>query len=163
MERVRRLPILIRDHAAVLKDQMPWADPERMLLALVDVESARGRFAIPRHEKSFDTGGRWFNKELSRRWGAWSACSYSSFQIMYPVAVELGFDPERSPADLNDDDIAIHWAIEYIRRRILGRGAKSVRDFADAYNSGSHRDDFVPVAYCDKFVKAYNEAESGQV
>jgi hypothetical protein len=162
-DRIQRLPVLIRNQAELLKHRIDWADPERLLLALVDVESASGRFAIPRHEASFDYGGRWYNKDLARRWGAWAACSYSSFQIMYPVAVELGFDPERSPGDLNDDDIAVHWAIAYINRRILDKGAKTIKDFADAYNSGSHRDAFVPTAYCDKFAKAYRVARSGGV
>lgn len=163
MERVRRLPVIIREHAPILRLGMPWADPEKVLLALVAMESAGGRRAVPRHEKSYDRGGKWFNADLARLWGSWAACSYSSFQIMYPVAVELGFDPQRSPGDLHDDEVAIHWVLAYIQKRIIDKGATSVRDFADAYNSGSHRDSFVPVAYVNGFVKAYKEAGGGPV
>lgn len=156
--RGRNLVRIITAHAGLLQPMIDWADARALLAAMAEVESTFGEDAVPRHERSFDFGGRWARTDLLRRWGSWAACSYSSFQIMHPVAVELGFDSERPPAELHEDEVAIIYVNEYIVRRILRPGARTVRDFADAYNSGSHRDSFVPIQYVERFEKAYDEA-----
>jgi hypothetical protein len=54
--------------------------------------------------------------------------------------------------------VAILYVSAYIDKRILRLGAKSVIDFADGYNSGSHRDEIIPIRYIECFEKAYDEA-----
>lgn len=144
---------LILRWGVVLEERMKFASGVRVLAAIAEVESSFGHFSLPRHEKSFDVGGPYFKKDLWTAWGSWAACSYSSFQIMFPVAVELGY--RGSPTTLWDDEVAIHWVIEYIRKRILDRGCDNLHDFADAYNSGSFRDAFVPQSYIAKFLSSY--------
>lgn len=133
--------------------EIGWADPVCLLASLAEIESAFGLLAIPKHEKAYDWGGTYFNRALWSKWGSWAACSYSSFQIMFPAAVELGFSG--SPMDLWDDEIAIHWVIDFIQKRILDKGASTLEQFADAYNSGSCKDAFVPTEYITRFVASY--------
>lgn len=149
---------IIVSHAPMLQPKVSWADAASLLAAIAEVESSFGLYNLPKHEKIFDYGGKYFNRDLWEDWGAWAACSYSSFQIMFPVACELGF--RGSPEDLWNDDVAILWVLELIDRRILSKGAKTIEQFGDAYNSGSFTDSIVPMDYISKFVKAYNEVSS---
>ena len=146
-----KLRTLILNYAPGLN--IAWAEPVALLATLAEIESAFGLLALPKHEPAFDYGGKFCNHELWLRWGAWSACSYSSFQIMFVTAHELGFTG--SPVHLCDDETAIHWVLEYIRKRIIDRGCTSIEQFADAYNSGSFKDSFVPTEYVQKFVAIY--------
>lgn len=150
-ETLKRLIIL---HGDTLNQKAPWCDGVAALGALAEIESSFGKYNIPKHENAFDVGGKLFSKSLWERWGAWAACSYSSWQLMFPVAVELGFTGR--PQDLWDDETAILWVMEYIERRILKRGCTTIEDFADAYNSGSFKDNIVPRVYIVKFVSAYH-------
>jgi hypothetical protein len=153
-----KLRKIIQTAAPVLG--VSFADPLRVLGALAEVESSFALCNRPRHERAFDFGGRYANEELCKRWGAWAACSYSSFQIMFPVAVELGFDPKRSPVDLWDDEIAIHFVVEYIRKRILARGITKIENLASVYNTGMPCDlHAVRPIYVDRFLKAYDAVE----
>lgn len=148
-------------HAALLQPKVePWGNAQALLMALASVESDFGAWNVPRAEPSYMPGGRYYRsddsqKQAYREWGALACCSYSSFQIMHPTARELGFAIDRCPLDLWFDDIAIYFVIEYIRKRILERGANSVEAFGDAYNSGNHRDQNIPVGYIEKFKAAY--------
>lgn len=153
-EKQEKLRELILASGPALSKKMNFADGILILAALAEVESSFGIYAIPRHEKIFDIGGVYCNKDLWKQWGAWAACSYSSWQIMYPVSVELGF-PGR-PQDLMEDETAIHWVMEYIDKRILAKGCSNLWQFADAYNSGSFRDKVVPTTYIEKFNQAYH-------
>jgi hypothetical protein len=65
---------------------------------------------------------------------------------MFPVARELGYHdvPWRL---IEDPLVGGYWATEYLLRRGVDRGATTVTDLLDAYNSGTHRDAFVPTAY----------------
>lgn len=147
---LRKLVLL---HGAALSIKAPWANGVALLAALAEAESWFGVYNIPKYEPAYDSGGRYFDHKLWMKWGSWAACSYSSWQIMYPVAIELGFDGR--PQDLWDDETAIHWVMEYIDRRILKRGCNTVEQFADAYNSGSFKDRNVPELYIEKFVGHY--------
>ena len=152
-----KLKYVIGYGARILQPSIPWANAVALLGALAEVESSFGVHNQARFERAYNYGGSLCNvdqKEKLYQWGAWAACSYSSFQIMYPTACELGFDVKpwlRSPGDLFDDEVAIHFVLRYIQRRIIDRGAKTVREFGDAYNSGNHRDHIVPIEYMNKF------------
>ena len=143
---------------AIEHDVSSWADPFGLIGSIAEVESKFGLYNLPKHERAFDLGGKYENLSRWKRWGAWAACSYSSFQIMYPVACEVGYDEDpwdRPPSDLWDDHVAIHWVLTYIRERILEQGVSTIKDFADAYNSGTHKDRLIPEDYIFKFTKAY--------
>lgn len=146
-------------HGVLLTKLAPWMDGELCLKALATVESSYGLNNIPRYEKAYDRGGTYYNAALSMKYGAWAACSYSSWQIMFPTAVELGFSG--SPEDLNCDAIAIYWVMQYIEKRILNKGCTRLQDLFDAYNSGTFRDTNVPqqyIAKCtDAYIRLYNE------
>lgn len=140
--------------AAALRESCPSAiDPLALVGAFAEVESAFGEFALPRHEPAYDRGGKYFSRDLWRQWGSWAACSYGSWQIMYPVAVELGFSG--SPMDLWDDLVGVHWMVEYVKQRAFNRGATALSEIADCYNTGSFRDAMFPNVYVNKFHLAY--------
>lgn len=130
-------------------------DSLALLGAIAEVESDFGALALPRHEKAYDHGGRYFDRERWLLHGALAACSYGSFQIMYATACELGFDWRRSPLDLQSDEVGIIWVVEYIRRRCLDRGAQTISQIGDAYNSGSFKDGNYPQEYVNKLSLAY--------
>lgn len=154
-----RLRRIIQGAALVLAPEVSFANPLLLLGSLAEVESEFGKYNVPKHEASFDLGGRYANRTLWAMHGSMAACSWSSFQLMFPVAVEMGFNPARPPWELSDDEVAIHFVVAYIQRRILRPGASSVEEFADAYNSGSFKDRFVPTDYVDRFRAAYASVE----
>ena len=156
-----KLTQLILDNASLLNIGTSNLSGEKILTAIAVVESDFGKCNRPRYEKSYDIGGTVYNLDKSGlyrgKWleyGSLMACSYSSFQIMYMVACELGY--KSSPIDLSNDEIAISWVIKLINRRILGvQNARLPQEIADAYNSGSCRDRFVPQVYVGKFMVVY--------
>jgi hypothetical protein len=154
-ERQVKLEKVIEAGAKMLQPMMPWADAAKLLKAIAMVESSFGLIAVPKHEKAYDWGGTYFRKDLWFKHGSLVAMSYSSFQIMYGVAVELGFDENRHPCELNDDEVAIYFVVDLIRKRILARGAQTLQQVADAYNSGSFKDGIIPSIYIAKFMDAY--------
>lgn len=120
-----------------------------LLKAILMRESKYGLLTAPRREPAYMPKGRYFTPEQAdryRRYGTAAACSYSSFQIMFPLACELGY--KGSPLSLGQDTEAIRWVVEYLNVRIFGKQhAQTVDEVADAYNSGSCRDRFKPIAY----------------
>ena len=107
-------------------------------------------------------GGYYYKKspevrELWKRWGDSAACSYSSFQILYVVAIELGFGG--SPIDLWYDEEACPLVVKFLNHRVIEKNPRNLQDIADAYNSGTHRDRHIPHDYIRKFLTAYNEVQ----
>jgi len=140
--------------------------PERLLWAIAFIESAGGALNVPKHEPAYAPGGFYYKRKteggarvrtLWNRWGDWAACSYSSFQILFVVAVELGF--LGSPIDLWHDEEAIVWVVNLLNERIIEKKPESLEQIADAYNSGSFRDRHVPHEYIAKFIRAYDEVK----
>ena len=138
----------------------PYMDGAALLRALAQVESSGGAQAIPRFERAYSIGGYYYRRskavrELWAKWGDWAACSYSPWQILFVVATELGYDG--SPAHLREPSVAGKYVVRYLNRRIFNRGARSVAQVADGYNSGSFADQMVPEAYIVKLEAAYRE------
>lgn len=127
--------------------------PEALLGAIAWQESQLGLVAGARVEPAYLPRRRFAGGGLYRRhvvalvtvYGDAAAASWGAFQIMFPTAWELGY--RGAPWDLDDDEAGIYWTIKYIRRRALERGAITVEQIADAYNSGTHLDRFVPDVY----------------
>src|SRR3990167_9441501 len=90
-------------------------NPMAILKALAMRESRYGLLTTPRREPSYLPRGRNCNEAQGSRleqFGSAAACSYSSFQIMFPTACEMGYrgDPHR----LGEDREAIRWVIELL-------------------------------------------------
>ncbi len=145
---------LCRMGGLMLRDETVDVDFEALLYAIGGVESRFGTFYGPRHENAYCRGGRYYDSELTRKHNCMAHCSYGYWQIMFAnaAAVRGRITPELMLDPLHALPITVHWM-----RRVVKRGAHSVRDIADAWNSGSHRDSIVPVAYIEKVEKLYKE------
>ena len=150
-------------------------EPEALLDAISVVESGGGYNNHPRFEISyapegeqftvqgrlFKGTGRNFNNVVRERWKKWgmrSACSYGPYQLMYHTAADLGFNGP--PELLTNESVSVIWARK-LMERIVARGARTVDEVADAWNSGSHRDGFVPTDYINKVRRAYGVVLGG--
>lgn len=144
MEKAKLIEI-IKSNAKTLEQHFPFINGEAYLAATAQVESGFGKYAVPKYEKAYDLGGRYAHVGYWQKYGSHYACSYSSFQIMYPVACELGF--MGSPYELSDDHTAILWVLELFKKRGVRQNLSSVDEMADFYNSGSARDTMIPTKY----------------
>lgn len=140
-ETQRMLKDLIEFYGVILeKDLPPNISGIQLLGAIAENESTFGRDCFFRHEISWDEGGRYGDKELIALYGSSCAGSYSSFQMIYPIAVrEYGLSKEINPKTFNIDQVAIFYVLKYIKNKIR-LGAATVAQILDAYNSGSHKD-----------------------
>jgi hypothetical protein len=159
MERRARLDQLIVQWAGRLR--LPpgsEVDPVKLLKALAWKESTYGQNTTPLKEPAYCPGGRYFTDDQAQAWqqyGEAAACSYSSFQILYPTAVEMGY--RDAPQGLDDDAEAIRWVVELLNRRVLGRDqARTVQQIGDAYNSGTSRDQRQPLVYMQALQAHYD-------
>ncbi len=122
------------------------ANGTAVLWALFQREHYDPHNSVPRLEKAYCPGGRYFTPNQDRLWtiyGPAAAKSYSNFQILYPVAVELGFTGP--PVTLEDDAVAIEYVVRLLNRRLIPLSRKDdgkvkAGELFDAYNSGNPRD-----------------------
>lgn len=137
----RMLKDLIEFYGVILEKDLPVSVSGVQLLgAIAENESSFGLHRFSKHEVTWDQGGRYFDKELWLLHGSDAACSRSSFQIMYPIAVrEYGLSKDLKPELLDQDHIAIFYVLKYIKRKVMG-GANTLELILDAYNSGTHKD-----------------------
>jgi len=113
-------------------------EPIRFLSALSMCESSGGIHRVPRFEPGYGPSGKYYNRDLYAKWGAWACCSYSSFQILFTTATELGYTG--NPVELHlKDEVAIVYTKKYFERRVFPKTIKFITlgNAADAYNSGS--------------------------
>ena len=137
----------------MLHGEASSVDFEALLWAIGGVESSFGRNNVPRHEAAYHRGGRYFDRKLDRKFGCHAHCSYGPWQVMYPNVVTIKpADPRLMLDPLHALPITVGW-MQYV----VGRGAVTVRDIADAWNSGSHRDSIVPIRYIRKVERLYAE------
>ncbi len=140
---------------AKMVDAPYGVNAEALLWAIGGVESTWGRNNVPRHEKAYHRGGVYFNRALDRRFGCAAHCSYGPWQIMFENVWRIS-SKSIKPQEMNDTLTALVVSVEWLNQRVIGRGAVTVVDIADAWNSGTHRDRKVPVAYIAKVVYKYN-------
>jgi len=86
-------------------------------------------------------------RELWQQHGVLASSSLGTFQLMYVTAYELGFRDH--PIRLQDDDVAAVWATRFVDRSI-NRGAATLMEVFDSYNSGWHLDTNVPASYIER-------------
>lgn len=151
----------IEKHVANLK-LPPGVTPRRLLKAIASVESSGGLNAVARHERGFcPNEGPGTRARLRKagaegrhmQYGCLSCCSYGPWQVLYHTAADLGY--VGAPALLGDPAVNVMWAITLLNR-IVARGAADLRDIADAYNSGTHRDENRVPEYTTKVAAAYD-------
>jgi len=135
----------------------PAIDGAACLWGLFNCERYTADNPDPRIEPSYAPGGYYYDHspDVRERWAQYdhdSACSYSNWQILFNTACELGY--EGAPQDLDEDDIALPFVVQYIQRRALNAGAIQPEQIARCYNSGSINGQPVP-GYVDKFMAAY--------
>jgi hypothetical protein len=142
----------------------------KVMATIAMLESNGGRNNMPRQEASFFDGGKYANPETLGRWArsnthlanesirALSSCSWGPWQVMYPVAVELGY--KAPPWALWRPESSLLMAIIYLNKRTIPEipldttAERALEMLLDGYNSGSARDDYVPAEYI-KRGKAY--------
>ena len=115
----------------------------------------------PRFERAYSAGGRYCDPTLWVQYGRAAACSYSNWQIMFPVAVELGY--RGTPEALDEDATAIVWVVQLLRKRLVKfarqeDGRATLSELLDAYNSGNPRDANVPHEYIARGAEHYADA-----
>jgi hypothetical protein len=148
---------------------VPGVDSSRLLRALCLVETDGGRNNCANHEPAYMpagerftiegrivTGtGKYFNELARSRWqkfGLPTSASWGPWQILYHTAANLGF------TGLPWDLYAFGTSEPYVKAQLLkiaANGAASIGDFADAWNSGTFRDDNRVPDYRAKVEKAY--------
>lgn len=140
-ETQKMLRDLIEFYGVILEKDLPGnISGVQLLGAIAENESSFGSFRVAKHEAAFDQGGKYFDRELWTLWGSNAACSYSSFQMMFSIAVrEYGLSKEVAPWEFNIDQVALPYVMKYIKRKIAS-GADTVDKILDAYNSGSYLD-----------------------
>lgn len=141
-------------------------DAYRFLLALTGVESSFGHNTKPRHEPAYDVGGRYFSEKLHAAYGYHAqpspiAFSYSSFQMMFPVAYELGYEGNPEYLTCDEDYNGGDWIVcplvcLYMKERGLEKDAKTLESLYDAFNSGSPKG-WVPEEYIQKAMGFYEK------
>ena len=143
---------LCRMGGAMLRGAPADVDFDALLYAIGGVESSFGKWFGPRHEKAYCRGGRYFDRKLTRKYNCLAHCSYGYWQVMYANAARINarVEPSLMLDPLHALPITIGWM-----QHVVGRGAVTVRDIADAWNSGSHRDAIVPVRYIEKVERLY--------
>lgn len=86
------------------------------------------------------------------QWGPQAAASWGPWQLLYHTAADLGYD--WPPFLLHDEDVSYRWVLKRLAQ-ITERGAATLEEIADAWNSGTHRDGIVPETYIQKVRDAY--------
>ena len=126
-------------------------DPKALLIAMTGNESSWGANCAPRFEPGYYRGGAYYKKpdndwlrKLVTKYEQCAAMSWGPWQIMFPVAYELGYkgSAHAHPWGLYEPEISLHWVVEYLNRRVFNGPlpARTVRQVGDAYNTGSFRD-----------------------
>jgi len=155
----KRLEALIECNAQYITTPKFPCDKVSILKTIAVCESSFGVMNHSRFEPAYFTGGFYYEKsevvrDLVEKFGKSAACSYSSFQILFVTACELGF--HGTPEELGNDDIAIFWVMKFINKRIIHKNPEKIEDIFDAYNSGSFRDKNVPLGYVSKAMYFYS-------
>lgn len=113
-------------------------DSRRLLLAFAEIESSIGKYNF-RYEPAYGLSGLYYRKSKALQeaydvFGPFVAMSYGPFQIMYCVAMELGY--KGHPLKLTDGNESIRWVCQLMNRHGK-KGAANLKLLASAYNGGN--------------------------
>lgn len=135
-------------------------DRRAILAALTDVETGPwgSRWQAARYEPAYARGGRYYTREQwprVHRYESLAACSYGPWQLMYPVACELGYDGP--PWGLVQPGASAPYVVQLLNSRVTHK--ELLESYPDAHNTGNDRDRILPAqSYIENFVSAYDEA-----
>jgi hypothetical protein len=127
-----------------------------LLWAIGGVESSFGVRAVPKYEEAFDWGGRYAEPELLKEHGSLAACSLGPWQVMFSN-VHSVTKGEVKPLHMYEPPTALIVTCMFMQERVIDKGAKTVEEIADAWNSGTHKDGIVPYEYIRKVKAIYND------
>ena len=161
---------LIESRAEELAIPAGMVDKARVLGAICKIESAGWNNRQPNFEPAYYVGGRYFNLKTFKKairhcdpvllptMGALAASSFGPFQLMYGVALELGF--QGTAIELADPRTNLEFCIRYINVRCVPKiTAQDEQDWvtrvADGYNTGNPRDRIHNEAYEREVCNAY--------
>jgi hypothetical protein len=129
----------------------------QLLFAIAGRESTFGANCKPRLEPAYDLNGRYFKQDTRQRmlyalFGQDAAKSWGPWQVMLCNAAgykpdEMGRDPKK----------ACDAAVKFLNRFVFGvRGARTLSQILDTYNSGTWRDQESPgvkeyIKVCTRF------------
>ncbi len=147
----------------------PGIDGNALLIAIAMVETEGGRNNCPRFEVAYIPKGERFtvqgrviegtgacvNSIVLERWQKWglaSAASYGPWQILYHTAADRHY--RGCPWGLWSQAGSRPFVVAQLER-IVCKGARSIEEVADAWNSGNHFDQIVPHRYIAKVVAEY--------
>jgi hypothetical protein len=153
---------LVKKHAVDVACP-PLLNAEALLWAIYYCEKYNAHNREPRFEAAYAPGG-WFYEHSPAvrtqydKWGRYAACSYSNFQMLFIVATELGYGGP--PLALDKDSVCLPYVVDYLNRRVFAYGATKPEQVADAYNSGSFKDAYVPTEYVAKFMRFYEREDA---
>ncbi len=145
----------------VLRPADVTLDSIALLATIAWTESTFGRDGgQSRVERAYRPDGIYYRRsatvrDLHNTYGDAAASSWSSFQILYAVAWELGFRGE--PWKLYDDRIAVAPVVSYISERAYQRNARTVEEVARTYNGGNPAAEAV-AGYVPRFVGHYQDS-----
>lgn len=123
-----------------------------------------------REEGAYLPGGRYHRGDVVVAYGLYGdlACrSWGPWQLMYPVACELGFGGR--PWELTSAMVSAAFVVEYLNRRAfrvwekaprpdLVAPATKLEQVSDSYNTGSHRDEITNPDHQKRLVYGYGQA-----
>jgi hypothetical protein len=123
-----------------------------------------------REEAGYMPGGRYHRGDVAvafRLYGDLACRSWGPWQLMYPVACELGFGGR--PWELTGAMVAAEWTVAYLNRRTFTAWSKAPRpelvapamtidQVSDSYNTGSHRDSIINLDHQNRLKYGYGQA-----
>lgn len=149
---------IIRDLAPGLQCP-PDIDPVKLLWAIAGRETTFGDNCTTMHEQAYCYGGKYSKdavvKSLSYEFGCLAHQSYGPWQILFYEAHR--FDPKATPVQLlTSPSYCGGLVIKKLNEIFTKQGVKTVREIADAWNSGTARDSIIPKDYMDAVEKYYD-------
>jgi hypothetical protein len=129
----------------------------RIMAAIASNESTMGDDCDPRHEPSYDVGGRYDEGEqhaLLEKYGRAAACSYGPWQV-------LPLNAAFTPLELaSDPDIGAQAFVTFFNAYVIGdHRAQSIQQIGQIYNGGHASANPLPgvVRYAADLERAYNQ------
>jgi hypothetical protein len=134
-------------------------DGVRLLWAIAGRETTFGDNCTTMHEAGYCYGGKYSKdavvKHLSTEWGCLAHQSYGPWQILFYEANR--FDPAADPIHLLNSPIYCGALVVKKMNDIFAKQhPATVREIADAWNSGSCRDAIIPKDYMDAVQSNYD-------
>ena len=146
---------LCRTNGPLLVGLPDGVDGVKLLWAICGKETSYGQNCVPRHEKAYCLGGRYYQKASDQEWGCASHMSYGPWQVMHANT------PTADPVKLlTSPTICADFMVMAMNRMLKAQQPPTLEAIADMWNSGNWRDAAVPVDYISWVVKAYAEAAS---